>query len=77
MVELASVWINKYTQSSADYSYIIHYYAFTAGNNHNQQKKLMWKLPVGKYQHLCDHRKIIVGNTCWKMSIIFRSVISF
>ena len=36
MVELASVWINKYTQSSADYSYIIHYYAFTAGRNHNQ-----------------------------------------
>ena len=37
MVELASVWHNKYTQSSADYFCIIHYYAFTAGNNHNQR----------------------------------------
>ena len=37
MVELASVWFNKYTQSSADYFCIIHYYAFTAGSNHNQR----------------------------------------
>ena len=37
MVELASVWRNKYTQSSADYFCIVHYYAFTAGSNHNQR----------------------------------------
>ena len=37
MVELASVWRNKCTQSSADYFCIVYYYAFTAGSNHNQR----------------------------------------